>query len=133
MTKVSKKRQAEATELCKEWLEPGDTVYTAIRHVAASGMTRWIRVYLIKNNAPRDISYTVADVLGWKFDEKYDAVKVGGCGMDMGFHLVYTLSRILFPDGFDCIGDGCQGSDHFNQVETSHHNDGGYALKQKWM
>ena len=27
-------------------------------------------------------------------------VGVGGCGMDMGFHLVYTLSRELFDDGY---------------------------------
>lgn len=133
MVKISKQRQAEARARCLEWLKPGDIVYTSVRHVAKSGMTRWIRVYLINDNSPRDISYTVADALGWKFDENYDAVKVGGCGMDMGFHLVYTLSSILFPNGFDCIREGCPANDHFNQVDTDHHNDGGYALKQRWM
>src|SRR5207249_3169947 len=27
-----------------------------------------------------------------------------GAGMDMGFDLVYKLSRVLFPDGFGCLG-----------------------------
>jgi hypothetical protein len=27
-----------------------------------------------------------------------DGYKVGGCGMDMGFHLVYTLASVLFPE-----------------------------------
>ena len=27
-------------------------------------------------------------------------VGVGGCGMDMGFHLVYTLASVLYKDGY---------------------------------
>jgi hypothetical protein len=34
-----------------------------------------------------------------KFGDR-NGIRVGGCGMDMGFHLVYTLSRALFDDGY---------------------------------
>lgn len=44
---------------------------------------------------------------------------MNGCGMDMGFHLVYSLSRVLFSPkqgGFECLGIGhyCPSNDHSN-------------------
>ena len=42
------------------------------------------------------MSRQVATLLDRKY--KNDAVVVGGCGMDMGFHLVYTLSYVLFKE-----------------------------------
>ena len=65
-----------------------------------------------------------------------EGVPVSGCGMDMGFQIVYCLSSALYPDGFDCIGKDCLANDHFNgdRDYTPHrHNDGGYALKQRWL
>jgi len=56
--------------------------------------------------------------------------------MDMGFHLVYSLSRALYPDGFACVGDYCPSNDHSNGQPKdlrSHHRDGGYALRQEWI
>lgn len=35
----------------------------------------------------------------YKFDQKRDGFRVSGCGMDMGFHLVYCLGQTLFHDG----------------------------------
>ena len=32
--------------------------------------------------------------------DKTNAVGVGGCGMDMGFHMVYTLASVLYGDGY---------------------------------
>ena len=34
------------------------------------------------------------------YDSKREGVKVGGAGMDMGFHLVYNLAAVLFDDGY---------------------------------
>lgn len=62
----------------------------------------------------------------------------------MGFELVYSLSRTLFPDGFDCIGEGdgygtfCPSNDHSNDRTRDyspgrHHGGGGYALRQRWL
>lgn len=136
MNAKAKERQ-EAIEKLKEWIKPGDTIYTTVKHVSRSGMMRVIDVHLIENNEPHWISYLVSKVLEWGFDEKKEGVRVSGCGMDMGFHLVYTLSSILFRDGFDCIGEKCPSNDHVNRVQAPngiwHHSSGGYALKQRWM
>lgn len=63
--------------------------------------------------------------------------------MDMGFNLVYNLSRTLFPDGFICSGESCRSNDHFNDRSKGmrpenfagkrHTGDGGYALRQEWL
>ena len=60
----------------------------------------YVSVHAIQNNEIRWLSYHVANVLKWTYKDKTNAVGVGGCGMDMGFHLVYTLSSILYKDGY---------------------------------
>ncbi len=87
-------------ELLKEWLPKKSTAYTCVVHVAQSGMSRHIKVLVAPEQGQiRDISGYVADYLGWRHTKK-EAVFVGGCGMDMGFHLVYTLSSKLYGDGY---------------------------------
>ena len=95
-------RKAEAARYLRTILQPGMTLQTILRHCSRSRMMRHISV--IFNS--QDISWYVANLLG---DTRADdgGIKCGGCGMDMGFHLVYTLSRVLFPDGFDCPGESC--------------------------
>lgn len=124
-------------EAVPEWLKPllvpGSTVYTKVDHVSRSGMSRVISAYVVDNGEIRDISYYVSEVLGWKRDKNHYGVKVGGCGMDMGFHMVYSFSRRLYPNGFHCVGDKCPSNDHFNGEDNEVHSDGGYALKQRWL
>jgi hypothetical protein len=43
-----------------------------------------------------------------------EGIIMGGCGMDMGFHLVYSLSSILYRNGYRCLGKGCPSNDHAN-------------------
>lgn len=117
MTKAQQAERAEALERLREWLKPGDTVYTILRHVSRSGMQRNIApVVFLDGRAdnPRFLYWNVALVLGMTPDREREGVKVGGCGMDMGFHLVYSLSSALFRDGFGCIGEGCPSNDHSN-------------------
>ena len=103
-TKVSKAKQErlereEIKQQLKKELKNCKTPYTIIDHVSQSGMTRDIRVFLIKNNKPLNISYKVARVLNER-QGKNTGVRVQGCGMDMGFNTVYNLSRCLFGDGY---------------------------------
>lgn len=68
--------------------------------------------------------------MGFRYDRKHEAIGAGGCGMDMGFHLVYTLSRVLFPDGFIPSKAGRKygrNGERANKRDT----DGGYALIQR--
>lgn len=92
-------------------LSDGDTVYTILRHVSASGMSRRIDLYIFKDNKPIYLSGFYAIMQGE--EPPTDGYKVGGCGMDMGFHLVYTLSSLLF--------------------DRENGKDSGYKLRHEWL
>ena len=141
MVKYSKARIAEIEKNKEEFrqlLPPGSTVYTSLNHVSRSGMQRAISVYIIRNNNISDISYDVAEIIGDTMHKK-GGIKINGCGMDMGFSIVYQLSYKLYPNGFECIGEHpvrCPSNDHCNgdrNYEPHHHNSGGYALIHRWL
>jgi hypothetical protein len=129
----------EARERLRTILQPGDTVYTTLKHVSRSGMSRLIGVHAIQDNEPCWLSYLVHTATGLSFNDKREALRADGCGMDMGFHVAYTLSRVLYPDGFGCIGERCPSNDHSNgdrdhtAGDTHWHKDGGYALRHRWL
>lgn len=75
------------------------TVYTVLRSVSASGMTRHISLKVVDSDGDiLDITYLAARALGDKLQERngFNTLKVNGCGMDMGFHIVYSLSSVLY-------------------------------------
>jgi hypothetical protein len=119
----TKAKYAERTEWLRnlwEALRPGDTITTVLRHRSSSGMYRAIDLYLLgcdeEGRPTRQwLSYWTAHAGVGRWDERREAVGTSGAGMDMGFHLVYTLSHMLFPKGFDCIGKNCPANDHSNQ------------------
>jgi hypothetical protein len=92
--------RAEAIEILKKWLKPGDTVYTILRHVSASGMSRSLDVLTIRNNKPLRLTWSAATALGTAYDRKIDAIRVSSVGEDAGFSTVYHLSLVLFGDGY---------------------------------
>lgn len=131
MTRKEAERQEAIVEL-RAKIQPGATIRTILRHVSRSGMTRHISVVMPDCG---EISWLVGRALDYRRHNDGGLV-VGNCGMDMGFAIVYSLSHALFPDGFDCIGEGCPASDHSNgdRDRTPHkHSDGGYALRQQWL
>lgn len=98
-------------------LPPGTTVHTILRHVSKSGMSRDISLVILTPDGPRDITALAADAMGRKLSGYCDfpAIRVGGTGMDMGYHLVYSLARALYPDGHLCTGArDCPSNDHSN-------------------
>ena len=97
----------EAEAQLRAVLRSGDTIYTVLRHVSRSGMMRHISLFVIRDNQPVCLDWQTAQLLGWQL-AKGDGIKVGGCGMDMGFHLVYSLSAALF-------GYGTRGAYDLNQ------------------
>lgn len=117
--------EAEAILYLRKVLKPGNTVYTVLRRVSRSGMSRNIDLYYMAKNEPVWISSSVGHAIGSPQSRKNwdnsQGLTVSGCGMDMGYHLVYSLSRVLFPDGFKGAMSG------------QHQQDGGYALKQRWL
>jgi hypothetical protein len=132
----TKEQVEHAREYLSEVLKPGDTVYTTVTHVARSGMSRNIRLFYMTEDGPHDISFLAAHLMGAPI-AKNGGLKVGGCGMDMGFWVVYNLSHVLFPRGFMCVGKKrCPSCDHSNgdrNYRRHLHKSGGYALNQKWL
>lgn len=124
--------QLEARDTLRELLPPGTTVWTNTEHVSRSGMSRSITARIFEavgtgDAFPRDLTYWIARAGIGKSDERHGGIIVGGCGMDMGFHLIYSLSRALYPDGHMCTGHrrterrrngrvvlGCNSNDHAN-------------------
>jgi hypothetical protein len=105
MTKTLSKRAQEQLDrdyaieqLLTHYVNAGDTVYTILRKVSSSGMTRHYSLVVARNGKIDDITYYAAHAIGWTLVEStgHRAIKVNGCGMDMSFHLVSTLSAVLF-------------------------------------
>jgi hypothetical protein len=117
--KITKAEQARLDrEYAKEhllthYLKEGSKVYTILRSVSSSGMTRNISLVIANGSEIIDITYYAAHAMSDKVSESkgHRVIKVNGCGMDMGFHLVYNLSSVLFA-----------GQDR-----------AGYVLKQGWI
>ena len=95
MKKPTKEEKDQALKTLRKYCKPGTTVYTILRHVSKSGMSRCIDLYVYRNNEPIRLSHYAATVLGEALDRRWEGIRISGCGMDMGFELVYQLSRAL--------------------------------------
>ena len=103
-TQTIKEAQAQEKERAKtlilDLLDTGadrPTIYTILRRVSASGMNRDISLKVVKGGQIYDITYYAGALLDLRLTRSsHNALKVNGCGMDMGFHLVYELASILF-------------------------------------
>jgi hypothetical protein len=124
-----KHERDEAIAHLRKIIQPGDTVYTVLRHVSKSGMTRGIDLYVLSVENGKASPMWITSYVGKAIDrvqsradwEKSRGIRVTGCGMDMGFDLVYTLSRVLFQGMPDRNGD------------PTENNDKGYWLKHEWL
>lgn len=124
MTKKSEKlaEQESARDRLLSMLSPGDTVYTILRHVSRSGMMRHISLKACIDGELVDITWYAAKLMDEKRADN-GGIKVGGCGVDMGFNLVYNLGHALWPNGTDKPHSTRNGEPDYS---------GGYALNQQW-
>jgi hypothetical protein len=91
----------EAVARLRELLPPDSTVYLVLEHVSGSGMSRWIKCYANTGSDLWYISGYVEKVTGANRTRGRSGNFVGGCGMDMGFHLVSTLSYRLYGGDYE--------------------------------
>ena len=107
-------------QLLTYYINEGDTIYTVLRSVAPSGMSRTMSLKVAKNGKIQDLTYYASVVLDYPLVEVNGsrAIRVGGAGMDLGFHVVYSLARVLFRDKYE------------GQPEAV---DAGYSLSQAWL
>ena len=52
MTRATKQERAEAITDLRAQLKPGDVIFTRCNHVSQSGMTRWLDLFVIRDNEP---------------------------------------------------------------------------------
>jgi hypothetical protein len=98
--KENEKEKEKAIADLRQWIQEGGTVYTILRHCSRSGLSRSISLFVIKDNQPIELDYWAAKAIDYKIDRKNGGLIVTGTGMDMGFHLVYSLSYAMFGNGY---------------------------------
>jgi hypothetical protein len=83
-----------------EALPRNTVIYSIVRSVSSSGLSRKIDFYVIKDEQMVWITPAIRDILKYSQDEKTSALKVNGTGMDMCFHVVNSLGYKLHNDGY---------------------------------
>ena len=129
--KYSKNETEEEKQNLISLLDRTDrTIYACVKNVSRSGMSRDIDFFVFETEGNKVIkhwlSYKIAGLLDYPFNDKKETVKVGGCGMDMCFSVVYNLGRLLYPNGDGKTVIGING-------DTEPETDGGYLLKYKLL
>jgi len=94
--RYTKTQVDEARAQLLKWLKPGDTVHTICDNVSRSGMSRTLRVVVIRDGELLHPNWSVAVLLGLSHAKRGDGMRVDGCGMDMGFHVVHSLGYALW-------------------------------------
>jgi len=76
-------------------LPKGTIIFTKLNHVSQSGMMRHIEMMYLVDNTPYYIRFLTEEFFNYKINKKSDSYHVGGCGMDMGFSIVHSLSYLV--------------------------------------
>lgn len=108
MKKSTKEEKENAKKHLLALCPEGTRVFCVLRHVAASGMSRNIDLFVVQEGDIVNISYHASKLTGYPI-AKSGGIRIGGCGMDMGFALVYELAQELYGPN------------------------NGYALKHNWL
>jgi hypothetical protein len=122
-TKAQEQERNEAIRDLRKMLRAGQTIYTIMRTVSRSGMQREISLAIVRKGEIVGLDRLVGHALRYRRG-KHGGLVVGGCGMDMGFALVYRLGRTMWPDGT---------STPHGRRNGEPDRDGGYALKHRWL
>jgi hypothetical protein len=98
LSKAEGKRKycEQAKKYLREWLPEGSTVFTLVRSVSKSGLSRQISVFCIEGKEIKNLDWMVSQALDWRIR---DAICVQGAGMSMTYHLVDCLSFALYGGG----------------------------------
>lgn len=116
--------KAQESAQLKKWLKPGATVYCVLRHVSTSGMSRRISFFAIHKGEMRLLDGCIETLTSYKRHASKDGIRVDGCGMDMGFAVVYALGAAMWPKGTPKPHGRRNGEPD---------SDGGYALTSIWL
>ncbi len=101
----------------KKKIKPGQKIYCILRSVSASGMQCRISLHTIHKGELIPLDHAASVLTGRTLSDK-GGIVCNGCGMDMGFDLVYSLGYSIWPKG---TRNGQPGKD------------GGYVLRHSWI
>ncbi len=123
---IKEQEKQDAITALLSIVKPNDIIYTDIKSVSSSGMSRQIACYIAYTNEQgnariREITWLVSKALDIRIGSK-GGLTVGGCGMDMAFSVVYDLGRSLWPNGT---------LEPHGRRNGEPDSDGGYALKKE--
>ncbi len=100
--KYSKEVQSEARETLRKILNKDSQVFATVRHVSRSGMRRVISFWtpIIDKETGRVwmrwLDGYICKSEGYTFNKAHEGITVDGCGMDMGFSILYNLCSSLW-------------------------------------
>ena len=122
---VAERERQEFCAKLREFIKPGDTLYTTQRTKRTYG-TRYVRLSVARiadDGRPyiQDITYWAARAIVSR-QEDY-GMPFGGCGYSATFQAVYDLGRSLWPNGNGAYVSRRNG-------DTCPETDGGYMLQQ---
>tara|TARA_R110002096_G_scaffold429507_1_gene642453 strand:+ start:211 stop:549 length:339 start_codon:yes stop_codon:yes gene_type:complete len=93
--------KAEKHESSKKWLldniKEKETIYYCVTRVSQSGMSRDIKFMYHDGKRLLNLSGFFSELCDYKWNGN-GSIRVGGCGMDMGFHVISSVARTLFGD-----------------------------------
>lgn len=95
----------------------------SVKHVNSTGTSRVISFCEMKSwTVNRKRHWAIYQFnwffknLGFRYDDSWDAIRVGGCGMDMIFGTLYNVCGTLQYHGFKLPKDWSSLADHYNRI-----------------
>lgn len=98
--KTNSAEREEAIAYLKARLHPGLILYTCLRSVSSTGMSRTLDLYYVSGEEILRITWSAALALELTYDQRTETLRVQGCGVDVGFDVTYRLSNLLHGDGY---------------------------------
>lgn len=137
--KANKEEKEQIKKELRELLDKaGRKIFVNCRSVSPSGMSRKLGFNIFIPNTREEIkkgygkvtrfwlTLKICKLLDYPFDYYTETMKIKGCGMDMGFAVVYNLGGVLYPKG---DGKTITGRNGNKNPETN----GGFLLKHELL
>lgn len=104
MTKLTIEQQ-EYLDGLKAMLPKGSKIYTLVRSVSSSGMSRRISIFIVDDNELINLDRYIERSGIAKRRANKQGLYIQGTGMDMCFALTYDIAMTLHGDGYSITNE----------------------------
>lgn len=105
MSTAKERERDEAREQLRELFADRKRIVTVYRGHSASGLTRYLDVYVTNGDDLDRITWTIGKAFGIDYDRKRECLKFGGGGYSIVTEVTYALSTLLGGDGYTITAD----------------------------